>query len=412
LKIWDEVSSKSKLSNQYRQLGRTFLHNQKAESQRDKSSNGLLTGPQFSHVIANLLLDEIDSMMYTVTSGNYWRYVDDIVFVGAKDDVYHWREILKVELGKLNLQLHTGDKDFKVSCSEWLTGEHDFEQNIGIDWVSFIADTKRFLVANPNKYKDLERAYDEKKIRLPLKDYSTAIQESSFLENFQFWLGRYRWSLGAVKKIDINYLTEAALSCKESLFEHLERQLQTEYPLSSYQRKRQIPKLRYLAGRLIFLLNDTELINIAKKLKKYPELQLITSTMRTVATREVSETLAMGTNATQSAAQVLRLSREPVSYDHEKLSSVDAEVVQQSLAVLSFSGVNSDHDQTSTELLKLAHVKDLVELMNSENKFVKEFACLHGNYPSRHSITLNTAFDKDEDLALDVLNHMNQSSHC
>ena len=85
-------------------------------SEHDGTAKGLLTGPMFSHLNANLLLDRIDQEMNKISNGNYWRYVDDVVFVGTTEQVSLWREKLAGRFDELNLVLHDGDKDFQVSC--------------------------------------------------------------------------------------------------------------------------------------------------------------------------------------------------------------------------------------------------------------------------------------------------------
>lgn len=52
------------------------------------------------------------------------------------------------------------------------------------------------------------------------------------------------------------------------------------------------------------------------------------------------------------------------------------------------------------------------DLMRSDDPFVQELACLHGAHPdSRHTNMLDTAFDRDEQLAFDVITQLQESSY-
>lgn len=54
----------------------------------------------------------------------------------------------------------------------------------------------------------------------------------------------------------------------------------------------------------------------------------------------------------------------------------------------------------------------MFDLIREAGPFVQEMACLHGaDGPARHSSTLDTAFDRDEQLAFDVLNQLSQSGY-
>jgi hypothetical protein len=54
----------------------------------------------------------------------------------------------------------------------------------------------------------------------------------------------------------------------------------------------------------------------------------------------------------------------------------------------------------------------MLDLIREASPFIQEMACLHGaDGPVRHSNTLDTAFDRDEQLAFDVLNQLSQSGY-
>lgn len=416
LTVWKECSEKSVLSEEYVQLGEKLLANYKYVCAQDKSAGkGILTGPLFSHVIANLLLDKIDKEMHQITNGKYWRYVDDITLLGSENEVLNWRKKLQELLDELGLKLHSGDKDFQLSSDDWLDSENDFESSKGIDWVSLIADTKRFLIANPSQSSidQLTSAFREKGIRLPLLDYSQAVKESHYLQRFNDWVNAYsmnNWSLKKIKRIDIEHLLCSVEIAKKSLQKELDDLLSKPIPLTPYERKRRVPKLRFLSGRLLFLVNSEELKTLAERLSDYPELSLLIHVMLAIATRDVTAILEMGSNATQAAAQLLRTSDNPVMFNTKTMDGI----VDQSLAILTLNGIKyqCNNETLHSELRQFSLADNQSKLMSSEDGFIQEIACLHGIGEARHSSLLDQAFDRDEEMALDVINQLQNSSHC
>lgn len=408
--VWEKACQQSELNSDFEKLGLRILENHKNVCEQDGTGEGVLTGPTISHVIANLLLDRVDREMNYISGGNYWRYVDDVVFVGSEKQVLQWREKLEEKFNELNLVLHDGDKDFQVSCEEWLEGEFDFDNSIGLEWVSLISSVKRFLLANPMKSHDLQKSFQKNNIRIPVVDYSGAVKDSSYLQRFQDWMRKYRWATKSVKSITIESLVSQAKSCEEVLHSKLVELLNEERSASPYSEKRITPKLRYLAGRLLYLSNREGLSKLAGALIQRTDLYLIAKTMEAVSSRNFSAVLSMGVNATHAAAQLVRAEGdEPVQIDSDiELSPV----VEQSLAVLVINGVQHNYEVINTELMQLAAATGMKELMQSTNGFVKEFACLHGLTKPRHQNVLDSSFDRDEELAMDVLNQLQKSSHC
>jgi hypothetical protein len=409
LSAWRRACGKSKLDEKYKELGEKILGRHSAISLRDGSGKGLLTGPLFSHVIANLLLDDVDAAMHGITDGNYWRYVDDVVMVGAHDDVTRWRGILEEKFKALLLNLHDGEKDFNLPCEVWLEGENDFEESFGTTWISLIGDVKKFLIANPEKSADLHNAFIEKHVRIPVIDYSNAVKASTQLQKFQDWLGKYKWAKRSVRKITINTLVSKAKICELELSEKLDGLLKEYNENSAYGKKRRIPKIRYLAGRLLYLMSREDLSGLFGKLKHDADLMLVAKVIDAVATRDMTNVVIMGSNATHIAAQLIRSDCRNILIDDALPRSP---FVDLSIAIIEFNGIRHNFIKEKVEIRLLANGENIPMLMNSQSQFIKEFSCLHGTYPSSYEQILDSSFDRDEELALDVLNQLQNSSHC
>ena len=91
-----------------------------------------------------------------------------------------------------------------------------------------------------------------------------------------------------------------------------------------------------------------------------------------------------------------------------------SEVEEQALAVFLLNGVTVKLDEQtpvlSTELMIFATSGADIDLMKSNKSFMREIACLHGLGQPRHTEILETVFDKDELLAMDAIEQLQQST--
>jgi hypothetical protein len=405
---WREAVSNSTLENKYKKLGDHILESHRKTSEVEGGSKGLLTGPMLSHVVANLVLSKIDGFMHGYTNGNYWRYVDDIVFVGRDEQLTEWRAVLNEHLSQLGLDLHTGEKDFRVDASEWMESEGDFEINVSIPWISLIADTKRLLLSDPSSEERLHKSLSEHGFRIPVSSYSQAIRESTYIQRFSDWMAKYKWAKRSVESISVNSIIQSA-SLARTHYQSVLYQLlgQNIDDLSRYQRKRLIPKIRYYAGRLLYLMTDDDLMELSTRLAAIPEMSLISKIMNAVATRDVSEVVKLGSNATQSAAQILKTIDKPVKCTVNGTN----EMVYQSISYLILNGISMEFEKIDGEFSEFARGENIIKLMNSDDQYIREVACLHGVSDPRHSEIFDEAFDRDEELIFDVISQLHNSSH-
>ena len=411
-KAWNSACDKSRLQNSFRELGQRLLHDHAVTSKLSDGNESLLTGPAFSHLIANLILHEIDNKMQSELPNRYFRYVDDVIVVGSKQEVSYYRSILSDYLDELGLKLHDGEKDFIVSDSDWLQGEHDFADKVEQpSWMTLIGSLKRYLVINTDVSEKIRKVLLEYDFRLPIPEYSADIQESRYLARLLNY-SKSKWIQYQIRKVSITSIIEEAKLLRNKYKKQLSEHIDGISNLRGYERKRKIPKLRYIAGRMVFLASTEQLSHFATTLKSINETRLLGEVFDAVSSRNVSRLVEFGINAVQSAAQVLRLSDQPVlcaptSWGESEL---------QGLAILQLNGVSLDVHRLSSELdndlLRFSSnpAGDLT-LMKSDDVFIAEVASLHGVVgESRHTSILNSAFDPDEQMAFDAINQLHPSS--
>lgn len=169
--------------------------------------------------------------------------------------------------------------------------------------------------------------------------------------------------------------------------------------LDGYARKRAIPKIRYFAGRLLYLAKAEDLPLVVEQPRQYPELAMLAEILQAVGTRDITRLQRMGSNAAQSVGQTLKLTRGTITCRVESWGSVE----RQGLAILRTNGISVD-GPADDELNRFALWSERGHaLMESGDAFIREIACLHGisEHP-RHSGILDTAFDRGEELAFDA----------
>lgn len=411
LRAWQKQCYFGGIPKRYCDLGEKLITEHSRAGNSDQSA--ILTGPMFSHLLGNLVLRELDEACSQKLPARYFRYVDDITLVGEADAVAKSLKIVRGRLSDLGLSLHgdSSPKNIEVPAGEWLKSRNDFrESHRTISWKTLIGDLKKFLLVKPEERKELQEAFRREGFRIPVRDYTSAVHESSYLER-ALQLAMQPWFRRKGQAITIQTLVIQAKWLRASYENEFRHMLDGAAGLERFDRKRLTPKLRYRAGRLIYLATDDTLASLSSVAGELPELYFHAKVMAAVATGNIDQVLSLGTNAAQAAAQPLRaVGRRAIT---TLLELPEAE--EQTLAVFLLNGVPVDRPnpmpEGESELLRFATsgVVDL-SLMKSSDPFMREIACLHGlSQQPRHPALLETAFDEDEGLAMDAIDQLQQS---
>lgn len=409
MKVWKNHSEVAGLHEKWRGLGELFLHEHTNVNAEDQSF--VLTGPMFSHLIGNLVLRDLDEKCMSELSVQYFRYVDDITLVGDREGIDRSLSIIRDNLKSIGFDLHDkfSPKTIRVSTQECFKGRNDFhESHHEISWMTLIGDLKKFLLQNPLQANALHDAFRKEGFRIPVPNYSGAVFEADCLERAIHW-AKKRWFRRKIHAITIDSLLVQA--------RHLQKRYEVEFlelidgvtRLDSFNLKRRIPKLRYRAGRLIYLASDESLKILSSASNELPELHFHSEVMRCVATGDITSILSMGTNVAQAASQPMRSIRKSVTHNLSTLSSVE----EQSLAIFILNGIQVTGitaNNEPSELMQFALNGSDVDLMKDAQPFMRELACLHGLSESpRHAQVLESVYDIDEALAMDAIDQLQQS---
>ena len=407
--VWRGSADSARLGSRWHALGDKLLADHGSAS-ADKPS--ILTGPMFSHLIANLVLRPLDDEFASNASVRYFRYVDDITLVGTGKHVSQALREIRDRVDSLGLAVHDDQspKSLRLSSGEWLIGRGDFhDSRRQISWMTFIGDLKRFLLANPDAQDQLRKTFTNAGLRIPVRDYSSAIFESSYLERIGKW-AKCVWFRKKARSVSVDSLLNQALWLRGAYEGEFITLMNGFQKASAYDRKRCIPKLRYRAGRLSYLATDDSLVALAEQADSIRDLHLQSTVMAAVASGRIDPLLRLGTNAAQAAAQPMRAGNKAASFQTRDLSDAES----QALAVFRLNGVDigdkAEKFVEETELLSFAQHGASSALMKSSDPFISEFACLHGiSERPRHTAILESVFDEDEQLAMDAVDQLGQS---
>lgn len=225
------------------------------------------------------------------------------------------------------------------------------------------------------------------------------------------WLMQHHWAKRSIRAITIESLLEQAIDCRDKYSNEIHILTEEIYPKSTaFGRKRTLPKIRFFAGRLAYLLGHSDLLHLNEKLRKIDGLELLAKVINAIATDDFSDVVQMGPNVAHAAARlkVAESKGEAVKISAEMVPN---ETVIQSLATLRLNGLLYNYSEEFDDALNaLAAGKEVLRHFSSDNKFIREFACLCGTSELRHKELLDSCFDRDESLAMDLLVQIRNSS--
>lgn len=398
VKVWQSFCAGAELEESDKDLGLKLIQNYRTRS----DGKSILTGPMFSHFIANLILRSLDD--YAQTLGvDYFRYVDDITVVGEVADVDRAIELIRKELSAQGLQAHSVDsaKTLTLSTGDWLESSTDFSpEEHSIAWMRLVGDIKKLLIFETAKTRDLEDAILVAGGRLPIPDYAEAVREVSSFKKIRR-LGLWGWLKLKTRAVTVSTILTDLERLRKRLYEEAMDALARPLAKEGYERKRAVSRLRYRLGRLVLIGQESMLINLVSKLNEWPELTYHQEIMKAILTGDCANVVAMGSNVAQAVAQIFRPTLKTATFS--RTISGDKDI--QGLAVFILNGVPVEAEvaNTSHPLLRFARGPIDRELMSSPRGLLQEIACLHGLGEVRHPAILKTAFDIDESMIFDAL---------
>lgn len=401
--IWLDACQSTEMPNQFVKLGSHFIAKYKI-AQKNEDKCGLLVGPMFSHLLANLVFKEIDYQMDKFTENKYWRYVDDIIMVGSHFELTKYGAILNELLRKTGLKFHTDKKYYRITTNQWQNNRLGVDNNLTKKWIEFVGLLKKFMIQNKSDLELLKDKLKTHEIRLELNVFNSETKSLSLGKKLLNWMDLNPRNSTISENEVLNYANSLRNEYFKSFISTLESTYSNEVEYNS-----RISRLRYIVGRLIYLAKFDDLKIIADKISGIDELKLQFEIIMAIITLDISIIAKMGTNASQSLAQVIKSFATEVTFS----GNLESTYIAQSLSVFKFHGIDvnySEETQINDPLLYFAQGK-INEALKYKDSYIDEVATLHGQGSSKHQSILSTLFDENESINFDVINNGSGSSY-
>jgi len=398
---WDRVVCEGGIPEHFAEAGRRILNDYGKISQPE--GRGLLTGPVFSHLIANAVLYGIDLEFSAREGIAYLRYVDDMVLIGDADTVSQAVEDLSSRLSSLGLTLHDQDsgKNFRITTKNWLEAKDDFAETlISRKWMESVGGLKRRLVVFPQETETIRKRLQELGFRLPLLDYSGVIQERNFMDRVRVILA-FKWLSRSDKVPSLRQIESNFQAMRYFLEQEFSRIVDQVDFTNVWQKKRHLPKLRYVFGRLLFLSDEATLAKCSERLKGLPEMHFHVEMAQVLVSKDIVRILPMGANAAQAAAQLFR----SAGINSVEVPQVHEETSMHAMAIFALNGIELvGGPKDPSDFLRFAMHGPKQEDFFHPEPFLSELFSLHGlTEIARHADLLATAFDPSEELTFDAV---------
>lgn len=237
---------------------------------------GLRVGPEMSHVLADISLEEMDSTFFQMFGERYFRYVDDIVVVVPRREVATARSAI----GKVIKQAgHTisEEKDSVVSAEDWF-GYREISRGLESDSSSalnkFKFRAKLYMAKRPPDVEGLREALRIAGVFLPIDQLLDASRQKAWRYRVSSLFSR-RWKVVASYWSDsLADVVTAARECKQHVIYEVDRALDSgvSSAASSVARKWQIQSARIAMNRALYFADESTLRRIERYASEVPEL--------------------------------------------------------------------------------------------------------------------------------------------
>ena len=300
---WRKTCDSSSLSEYWKDIGSYLI------DQQFKQKRGLLIGPQFSHLLANLILKDVDNELSSKFPGRYFRYVDDFAFIIPRSKSQETVRLLKSMLLKLGLKLNqqkTGTMDTK----QWRTNApfqipESHNNPIGDEgWMHFIDHLKVYLMSYPKKHRSMKNALKRADIRVPLPRYQTAIRENIYTAGLSKRINLQLLD-NEIHSITPSSLVKEGRKLRKQYTEELKRLWSKFIDSEDMLQKWNLSRIRYLLGRIMLIGTENQIFAAHKLIKEEPRLGEYSAMLKSIITKDITDVLGFGWKVASAVAQPL-----------------------------------------------------------------------------------------------------------
>jgi hypothetical protein len=274
----------------------------------EPEKGGLRIGPDFSHLLSDFALRELDDELSQRFGKLYFRYVDDIVIVVDRNAAPLEMRELKNAIESHGFRLNES-KTHIAEAGEWNQHEQQLQDSSQkIDVLSaFKFRLKNFLVRHPDDVDRIDVALREMGIFLPIRSFAEATGSVRWRDQiYRLWTANW----GVLVKYyfdEFDDIVHAAHEAQQLVRHELSAAMQLDLGESVLVRKWRIQQARYAINRALYVLGDVELKEVLSFLSEVPEMAETRAVVLALVSGDFSEVLRMPGPAASAAAQLTLL---------------------------------------------------------------------------------------------------------
>ena len=302
--LWREACVKSELGTKWQLLGQRLIDRQKSFAKK-----GLLVGPMFSHLLADLALRDFDKKMRKKYPARYFRYVDDVAIVLPQREIPAAKRLMTRILGKAGLKLHP-HKFSEMLAVSWAKtapwqGKASSVEVRDKKWMALVDRIKCYLLKRPNEIEELGAALRAVGVRIPLPKYQAAVADADYQVRLRRRM-QTKWFLKYVHGLTIRKVVAQSQRAVEGYLNEFAAHWE-QYGVieDKVQRKWHSTKLKNILGKLTMLAPEELLDLLLELLEGADEFASSRAILRAIRKRDVTDLIGFGGSICGAAGQIL-----------------------------------------------------------------------------------------------------------
>ncbi len=247
--------------------------------------SGLPVGPPLSHVLANVVLENVDREMAKLYPARYFRYVDDVVIVVEASKVEAALRQFRALVVAEGLAVNESKTDF-VAANQWNAHVARREKSVTTDtFGSLIRRLQVYCASSPENWMATRDLFKSAGFSLPFSRLQSVATYGRFRRFLKILFHRSKWDQKLTYIFESpESLLKSAIEIRDKFLENAKRIAVEEIPQPGMVRRWRTSEIRFTFARLMYLLPFSEygeLLRLLPQVAECAELRVILTALRT-----------------------------------------------------------------------------------------------------------------------------------
>lgn len=366
---------------------------------------GLPIGPATSHLLANLALEQLDSVLSGHFPEHYFRYVDDIALVIRESEITSTLSLLRDQLGIIGLTLNETKTDV-VPAKTWIAHCPQYKYDKA-SFDALLTTATLSCALDPAKAESLSEVCREMGLLLP----NNRLRDRSRSNRVRRWLhvliSKELLDTAAAHNLNAPQFKVELFNIRNQLLRDLRNIEDIDESSSPMLQRWRLQKKRYILNRLFYVTPIEELPGLMQFLENEPELTETRALLIAAINRTAAPLLEYPGPAVAAFCAVAS-NLGTISIKSDRLSAPTSTNIAVIATMLTAGAINLEADfdvqsKTDRRLIDFSQGRSIPRTEWNID-FLYELESLRSGYKaSQINQFLTTRFDWNEDLALEAL---------